>query len=468
MALTTEQQSILSHVVSTPDLTLVDACAGSGKTTLLVAIANAIPHTNGVYLCYNKSVSVEAQRKFPNTTHCVTTHSMAYAATVKTLKLKLGEFSYRNITERLLQDQKYSITQHIRSFCLSKYTSFADYALEFNVPPLYVTIVNKYLNLMQSATIECTHDFYLKLFHMMLANNSLTYDPFDFIMLDEAGDLNEVTLEIFKLLPSIRKVAVGDKHQNIYQFNDTINCFKVLEGQGTLLPMTKSFRVSKAIASKVEAFGRRYLDPLMSFEGTNSLSPAINTRAYITRTNSALIQKMIHLNSQGTAYSLNRSAKDIFKVPLMLCNIKYQGFITDPTYKFLQADIDNWYESDSLRTEYPSIFSYIAHECPEDVQLAQAIRLIQTHKKTLIISTFEEARLHEKSKHQLTLATVHSCKGSEYDEVTLADDLHEVTAVALDRIDGGSVASPKDLETINLYWVACTRAAKALNNARHL
>jgi len=357
---------------------------------------------------------------------------------------------------------------HIRSFCLSKYTSFADYATTFQLPPLYTTIVNKYLGLMQSGTIECTHDFYLKLFHMMLANGSLTYDPFDFIMLDEAGDLNEVTLEIFKLLPSTRKVAVGDKHQNIYQFNDTINCFKILEGQGTLLPMTKSFRVSKAIASKVESFGRKYLDPQMSFEGTDSLSPAINTRAYITRTNSALIQRMIQLNAQGVPYSLNRSAKDIFKVPLMLCNLKYQGFITDPAYKFLQADVDDWYESDDLRSTYPSIFSYISHQCPEDVQLAQAIRLLSTHKKNLIILTYEEARKHEKARHPLTLATVHSCKGAEFDEVTLADDLHETTAVALDRIDGGAVPSTKDLETINLYYVACTRAAKVLNNARHL
>ena len=49
---TIEQQAIISHVASaacTP-LTLIDSIAGSGKTTLLVAIANALPHTNGLYL----------------------------------------------------------------------------------------------------------------------------------------------------------------------------------------------------------------------------------------------------------------------------------------------------------------------------------------------------------------------------------------------------------------------------------
>ena len=59
---TIEQQTIISHVASaacTP-LTLIDSIAGSGKTTLLVAIANALPHTNGLYLAYNNSVAKEA------------------------------------------------------------------------------------------------------------------------------------------------------------------------------------------------------------------------------------------------------------------------------------------------------------------------------------------------------------------------------------------------------------------------
>lgn len=471
MPLTPEQTIILNHVTSTPGLTLVDSVAGSGKTTLLVAIANNIPHTNGLYMAYNASVAKESKRKFPSTTHCMTTHSLAYAATVKPLKLSIGVFTYKEITERLDYDRKQTFIAHFRAFCLSAHTSFAAYADEVNLDTVYIALANKYLNLMQSGQIDVTHEFYLKLFHMLLANGELTYDPFDFIMLDEAGDLNAVTLEIFKLLPSTRKIAVGDKHQNIYIFNDTINCFKALEGQGTQLQMTKSFRVSKAIASRVQTFCRKYLDPTMSFVGTDSLSPSITSRAFITRTNAALVARMIQLNSTSTPYGLTRKASEIFKVPLMVCNLSYQGFITDPSYKFLQADVDDYYETPAIREDHPSLFSYLSSLYPDDVQLSQAFSLVQKYRKSLIVETYEKARLHEKGSHPLTIGTAYSMKGAEYDEVTISDDLNDCIEQAMMLIDSGVPIydlSPKHLESLNLYYVACTRCSKVLLNARHL
>lgn len=471
MPLTTEQQLILDHVTSTEGLTLVDSVAGSGKTTLLVAIANNIPHTNGLYMAYNAAVAKESKLKFPATTYCMTTHSLAYAATVKPLKLSIGVFTYKEITERLDYERKQAFISHFKTFCLSSHTSFASYAKSVNLDTVFISLANKYLNLMQAGTIDVTHEFYLKLFHIFLTNGGATYDPFDFIMLDEAGDLNEVTLEIFKLLPSSRKIAVGDKHQNIYIFNDTINCFKVLEGQGTHMQMTRSFRVSKSIAARVQKFCRSYLDPAVTFVGTDSISPEIVTRAYITRTNAALVARMIQLNSTFTPYGLTRRASEIFKTPLMVCNLTYQGFITDPAYKFLQTDVDDYHENPVLKDDYPSLFSYLSSLYPDDIQLSQAFRLVQTYRKALIVETYEQARLHEKGNHALILGTAYSMKGLEKDEVTLSDDLNDCIVNAMALIDSGipiSDLSPKNLESLNLYYVAATRAAKSLINARHL
>ena len=473
MKLTLEQQTIVDCVCSpTPNpLTLVDSVAGSGKTSLLVAIAKTLPHTNGLYLAYNKSIATESQRKFPKTTHCMTTHSMAYRATVKSFGLKLGTISHRTITERIKYETKWDIINSMRSFCLSRYLSFSDYAEENRLPLLHIKIANKYLANMQSGAIECTHDFYLKLFHIVLANKQVTYGNFDFIMLDEAGDLNEVTLEIFKLLPSQRKIAVGDKHQNIYQFNDTINCFNVLEGQGTLLHMTKSFRVESSIAKRIQTFCRSCLAPTMKFEGIPITDKTITTRAYLTRTNSALIAKMIQLNREQVPFSLLRRAADIFKIPLMLCNLTYQGFITDPNYKHLQNDVDDWHESDTIKLKHKSPLSYLASLHDDDYQLIQAVRLLQRHRKSLIIDTYEDARKHEKSRHNYTLATAHSCKGNEFDEVTISDDLNESIADIISDIKIGLPIDdiiPKDLESLNLYYVAITRTSKELFNAQYL
>ena len=473
MKSTDEQQAITDCVCATPPnpLILVDSVAGSGKTTLLTAIAGALPHTNGLYLAYNKSVATESQRKFPATTHCMTTHSMAYRATVKPFKLKLGTFSHRDITERIKYDLKYEIISHIRSFCLSKHLSFGDYAAVNHLKTTTTVIANRYLSMMQSGKLECTHDFYLKFFHILLDKGSVTYDPFDFIMLDEAGDLNEVTLEIFKLLPSPRKIAVGDKYQNIYGFNDTINCFNVLANEGITLKMTQSFRVAPHIATKIETFCQKYLDPAMKFSGTKPSSTTIKTRGFLTRTNGALINKMILLNAQNIPYGLVRKASDIFKVPLMLCSLKYQGFITDPSYKHLQSDIDEWHDDPDLRSKFTTVLSYLSTLYPEDVQLIQAIRLLQRHKRAVVLDTYEEARKHEKGNYDYTLATVHSCKGAEFDEVTIADDLNESIADIYDSVSTGrsiTTLSPQEVESLNLYYVATTRAAKELFNARYL
>lgn len=469
--LTKEQQPILSHVQSSEGLTLISSIAGSGKTTMLVAIARAVPHTRGLYLAYNKSVAVSSARKFPPTTECSTTHSLAYRAVVGPYKLKLGTFTQKSISSKIHYDDRVRIVDLIRMFCLSRFTSFDEFATDLLLPANLVNQCKYHLDLMQTAAIECTHDFYLKLFHLGLAAGAITYPPFDFVMLDEAGDLNEVTLEIFKLLPTPRRIAVGDERQNIYQFNHTINCFKVLENQGSLFRMTKTFRTDSHISKRIEKFCQTYFDPTMSYTGVNLSDKTIQTRAYLTRTNSALIDHMITLNSQGIPYSLVRPPFEIFKLSLMLCTIKYQGFISEPQYNYLQDDINDWHEDPDLRTRYKSPLLYLGSLYQDDIQLAQAIRLVTRHRKALIFDTYERAKSHATSKQTYTLATVHSCKGLEFDEVTIAPDLNESLSDLVSAIDCGKTIpelTPSEHETLNLYYVAVTRCAKQLNNAIHL
>ena len=262
---------------------------------------------------------------------------------------------------------------------------------------------------MQAGKIECSHEFYLKLFHLLLANGTLTYDPFDFIMLDEAGDLNEVTLAIFQLLPSPRKIAVGDQHQNIYQFNETINCFNVLNGQGTLFHLTKSFRVSPDIASRVERFCQRYLDPTMKFSGTPQPGEP-ETFAYLTRTNSALIAHMITCINAKKQFGLVRNPDEIFKMALMVCYFKYQSFITIPAYSHLQADVDEYYENIDLYKPQ-SLLQYLSELHSHDEPLLQAIKLVQRYGPPNIMNAYAVAKTCAKTQQNYVLATAHAVKG---------------------------------------------------------
>lgn len=472
MKLTAEQDIILKHVVSTEDLTKVSAVAGSGKTTLLTAIAKALPEGTGLYLAYNKSVATEAQRKFPKWVHCCTTHSLAYQAIFKSQKLFIADFSYRSITMTPAYEVKCAIVEYINEYCLSKYVTFAEYAKANSLNEKVTTIGQHYVTLMSQGKIGCTHAFYLKLYHAFLANGLLEYPEFDFLALDEAGDLNEVTLEIFKLLPAKRKILVGDPDQNVYTFNHTINCFSLLKDKGTYLPMSQSFRVKNTIANKIEKYCQTYLNPIMNFKGIEIKDTSIASKLYIARTNSSLINKMMELNRLQIPYGLVRSAKQIFGLHLTLIALKYKGFVADPQYKFLQDDTDNYHSDRELQDLYKSNLNYIKEIHSYDRNLGSAITMIFKYGPKKIIECYEEARKHEKRDQTYELGSAHSCKGLEADCVELADDMNLAIDDIIMAIDNGKL-DPDDLTVeqrteLNLYYIACSRARKELINAEHL
>ena len=472
MNLTEQQQDIVDHIQANDGLTLVNAVAGAGKTTLLVAIANAIQSKNGLYLAYNKAIALEAKKKFPKGVHCCTTHSLAYSPVVGKQKRKPSFFNYRDITEIRSYEEKLDFIEAYRQFCLSKHTSFLDFIADEDYPEHYGPLGNKYLGLMESFEIDYTHEFYLKYFHILLHNGLLSYDEFDLIMLDEAGDVNEVTLEIFKLLPAKKKVMVGDPYQNIYSFNHTINCFKVMADQGTTLPMSQSFRVADHIAERIEKFGRKYIDKNMRFEGIPLKDTIIESRAYIARTNTSLISKMMELNELGIPYGLTRKASQIFELPLLICSLKPKGFISKPDYKHLQDDVNDYYTNyNALREEYPSLYTYILKQHKEDTVLCNGIKLVARHGAAAIIACYNEARKHEKASQSYMLGTAHSMKGLEADEVTIAPDMNEAIIDAMlhkNELKNDESLPESELTELNLYYVACSRARKSLIGALHL
>ena len=487
MQLTQQQSNIISHVAaptSVNSLTLVSSVAGSGKTTLLRAIADHIPHSNALYISYNSALAKEATKKFPKSVDCRTIHSIAHRALVKELGLSVGFFNPRNMDERWTYDEKQKFIDIFNEFCLSEHTDFDDFLTSRHYSKGFSSTGHKYLDRMHQGKMECTHDFYLKLFHIMLDNGTITYPaPFDLILFDEIQDMALVSTRIFELLPATRKVGVGDKHQAIYSFNHTVNYFELAPSDATIFFMTQSFRVPAEIGLKIHAFCTRYIEPTMSFQGTPVTDYTIHDRAYITRTNSALINKMIELNATRTPYTLIRKPEEIFKLPLILCGLKYKGFISAPEHRYLQDAVNEWYEEPTIRELFKTPISYISSQFAEnDLQLKQAIRLLAQHGAATIISTYEAAKSHVGSKSTYTLCSSHSSKGLQWDEVTLADDMNDSIASVIDRIDNPIVydsntdtfidrsgkLSTADLESLNLYYVACSRAAKRLYNAQYL
>ena len=444
----------------------------SGKTTLLTAISKSLPEGKGLYLAYSKAVATEAQRKFPKWVSCSTMHSLAYQAVFRPYKLHLGDFSYRAISHKVPFETKCNIVEHIESFCLSKHTTVEAYGVEHELAESFIVLCKHYLDQMGTGKIGCTHNFYLKLFHVLLSVGLVTYPEFDLVMVDESGDLSAVSLEIFKILPATRKIMVGDPYQNIFTFNETINGFKELEHEGTLLPMTQSFRVSDKIASKIEKFCHKYLDPAMNFKGVPVTDETINSKLYIARTNASLITKMMELNRLAIPYGLVRKAKQIFNLHLTLISLKRGGFVAAPELKYLQDDVDTYYKDKDLQRSFKSHLDYIKESHSYDSGLVNTINSVYRYGTATILNTYEEARKHEKLNQAYMLGTSHAVKGLESDQVELADDMNLAILEIKLAIDSGKQTiedlTEEQLTEIRLHYVACSRAKKVLLNAVHI
>lgn len=482
MALTKEQLEIIAEAKSgKTKLIKINAVSGAGKTSTLVEIEKALKPKSGRYLAYNAAIAGEAKEKFGNNIECSTIHSMAYRNVVSPFGLKVGFLRAKDITERIPYGRKLLVFEAMEKFFLSKYTN-----IEYFINEEYEQITNKeidiikaMMNKMKAGSISCTHGFYLKLFHIMLENGIIDFEEIDLLMLDEAGDVNPVTLEIFKLLKAKLKVLVGDDNQNIYSFNNTINGFEELKDEGTLMSLSKSFRVSSKIAEKVESFCHEYLDKNLIFEGRDYGSNyETKTVAHISRTNSSVVGNMIDLERKNKKYNITKSAKTMFELPLIILNLKPGCEILNPQYKFLSEDTDDYYDSLVLQREYQSLFGYIMSLHSDDISIKSACSLILKYGASAIFNTYKTAKSHEVGEdiYETTLTTAHSSKGLEFDTVIIDDDMNEKLDDILKNYEGLesennkiiNLLSKEEKEEFRLYYVATTRAKHVLINAKHL
>ena len=420
------------------------------NTHLLRAIADIVKPKNGLYLAYNKQIADESSEKF-NKNHitCMTIHSFAYGYIVKPLKYQVAgsdltgrifkDISVLEFPEEVRNDKK-TLDMHmhyikhleyprkdliavtINKFLLSKYYKYVDFIQnEFLdiLEPEEIMFGSLYLAAMKNNKVKITHSFYLKMFQIMLKMGKIKSLPeFDLIMLDEAGDVNPVSLEIFKLIKCNKKIIVGDTEQNIYSFNNTINGFKELEDVGKKFELSQSFRVCEEISKEVELFSKMFLKPNMTFSGRKYLFNEIPKRedqtvAYIARTNSALVDKMIDCYMTNTPFNTTRSVESIFRMHRALIFVKPDGEIRDPDLEFIQHDCDEWSNDIDLQNKFPSFFGYMLYKNENNVGLTSAIKCIMKYKSKLILDIYKKAKAHEEDrrKHKITLTTAHASKG---------------------------------------------------------
>ena len=481
MKLTAEQKAIIN---STGNIK-INAVAGSGKTTTLIEYAKARPKGSKIlYLAFNKSVKLEAIKKFREqglyNVKVETAHSLAYKHIVAGSRYKINSKGYQTheIAEVLgLQGNgekhtEYIVANHINKFiayfCNSNKAKVQDLdyrdlitdkkALSF-VNTFYRVIERQtrvFLSRMNSGAIDITHDFYLKKFQ--LSNPQLLYN---FILFDEGQDASPAMLDVF-FKQKATKVIVGDTHQQIYGWRFAVNSLEKTEFKEHLL--STSFRFTQDIADL--ALGVLKWKDILSQSNTiniigNGKSKLKKVKAVLARTNLGLLLKAIEFVTENTKK-----------------RVYFEGNINSYTYASDGAslyDVLNLYNGkkhlirDKLIRSMGSLDDledYI--EKTEDAQLSMMVEIVREYGNEIpgLIKNLKEQHLEndDKEKADMIFSTVHRSKGMEYDVVHLVNDF--ITENKLEKVMEDLKSTNLDLsrlnEEINLLYVAITRTKNQL------
>ena len=497
--LTQEQNDIinLSKQMKTNESLKIQACAGSGKTSTLVEIAMANPNQNFLYLAFNRSVTEEAKKKFPNNVKVRTTHSLAHDRIIKqsentiTVKhtfddyeqmLDIDNYGDYYIFNRLLNrflnshlkefdsnmvEELFKIARKNKEKVYRHSTYFQEY--QFHEKIKLHKIIKRLFELARNKKMAYTHSMYLKEYQLLNPEDR-RLDKYDFILLDEAQDTNAVVLDIF-MSNNCKKILVGDTFQNIYGFRDTINALEIMPTTYEK-SLTYSFRCKQPILSKACYFLNKYggAEDVFFHSAYQEKENETKTSAMITRTNVGIIRliaieaeknKATDANDEEVyKYKLLKKPDDVFKASLNLLYLELgQEDKMDREFKWLAK-----LSKDELE-----------EVAEEDIEIKTALQLIDKYKEdpSYLPYLFDLAKkMYHIKEADIYLTNAHVSKGLEWNIVTLYDDFPSLAGIKK-KIENeelkemrGEKIDKKEIEYLyqklkeetNLYYVALTRA----------
>lgn len=483
MELTKQQYDIIN---STGNIK-INAVAGSGKTTTIIEYAKTRPKNSKIlYLAFNKSVKLEAIKKFKekgiSNVKIETAHSLAYKNIVFQNDYKIRHQGYKTheITELLKLKgngeklAEFIIANHINKFityfCNSDKSKVQDLnyleVVSDDKAKTFVTTFYDYienqsrllLSKMDKGEIEITHDFYLKKFQ--LSNPKL---DFDYILFDEGQDASPTMLDVF-FKQKATKVIVGDSHQQIYGWRYAVNSLEKTDFK--TYQLTTSFRFSQDIADLgMEVL--KWKNHLFEYKPVAITGKGINkehkVKAVLARTNLGLLLKAIEYVTE------KKKIKHIY----------FEGNINSYTYADEGAslyDILNLYNGkrrlikDKLIKEMKDLEELKEYiEKTEDVQLGLMIEIVKEYGNEIpkILKQIKSKHVDndEKEKAEMIFSTVHRCKGMEYDAIQIVNDF--ITEEKIEKINTDNkkeeLIISKLNEEINLLYVAITRTRNSIH-----
>ncbi len=483
MRLTKEQKDIINAKEKSFK---INAVAGSGKTTTLLEYAKKHKDLRILYLAYNKSLQTSILKKLAKENiknmQVSTIHSLAYN--------KIGAYRYKltsdlktQTMENIIREFETKIHQHNLEFLSPSYLALLKDLVNFycnsslinldiNLLKQYkkssdlgvkiLDLVNKHsssllahlkyiLSAMKNGKIEATHDFYLKMF--FLSKRLSCNLGYDLILVDEAQDISDVMIALVEA-QSCHRIYVGDNFQQIYSFRYATNALDKINLPSYTL--SKSFRFSNDYAKILEKkLNALYKGKKLKIYGTkedtkvNKIDKS-ETYTIISRTGFGLVQELVHhinkdikIYFEGgyNSYSfMNQTVYSIFN----LKEKKYDKITVDEIKNFESIYELESFAKESKNQDYLNIIKFINK---------YGDNIFEINKK------IKEKLVEDKSLANIIFTTTHKAKGLEYNQVFMTKDFIEKKEI---NNPDTKMSDTKINEELNIYYVAATRARKAI------
>lgn len=463
MKLTAEQQAIIDRP---PTSTIkVAAGAGCGKTSTLIEYGRRWP-ARGLYLAFNKSIADEARQKFPPSIETRTAHSFAFRAldigkrgnVVGKLKLEhLDDYEdmIGSVPGMSRGQVRAAILRTIDNFLIDAGTKLHPHHCPLDdvtkrnaVRRMVHAIINKLLRF-KKHDLPITHDTYLKAFELWHRID----DGYEYLLLDEAQDLNPVLISIARKA-QLPMIVVGDTYQSIYRFRGAVDAMEQFEVDE--LPLSQSWRFGPEVANLANRILSHHSKPprhplrgnpnrsteIVRYQGR---APTGHGTAILARTNARLFESLAMIDRPfhlvGGLNELERQLSSAYAL-----RNHQLAKVTDATV----ARFTSW-----------RAFDDAAERGDADAKRLREIVEKQGDALPGILKRLAGLHRANENEAQLIVSTAHKAKGREFETVVVLEDFELPKDLVARRIRDKTKTDETD-QMINLLYVACTRATKRL------
>lgn len=464
---TAEQAAIVDASTTGQDL-VVEAGAGTGKTSTLKLLAQANGRRRGLYLAYNRAIKEDAAKSFPRSVQCRTSHGLAYGAVANRYRHRLGggrvpaflAVRILRINEpiRLTADLAPLAPQQLARLAVGtvdRYCHSADDDISaWHVPrvngmeasAVRADLARAVVPLAQrvwadltttDGGLRFTHDSYLKIYQLSRPRLS-----FDYLLVDEAQDLNPVVQAIIGYQTDAQIVMVGDRCQSIYGWRGAVDAMATATGQRFYL--SQSFRFGNAIAHEANKW-LSLLDSPLRLRGYSQIPSTVGIAeqpdAILCRSNAGALARVMEATDAGRRTALVGGGGDLSSLAKAAEELQRTGSTQHPEL--------------CAFTSWQQVQEYCALD-ESGSDLGVLVGLIDKHGTETIVRTVEQ--LVEERDAEVVISTAHKAKGREWPAVQIATDFREPRP---DPETGLMPDLPRD--EAMLAYVAVTRAQRRLD-----